>query len=72
MTLFDILSDDERIIVLSDRGEGMLYTWNQSLTLQCWELRGWANWEEVDIQTLHDEPRDFDAARKAAIKWSMV
>lgn len=80
MTLFEILSKDERVIVLSSEEDGALYTWNQSLTLQCWELtsrigetRGFAytenEWDEVDIQTLSEEPKDFAAARKAACKW---
>jgi hypothetical protein len=69
MDLFDILSNDERVVVLSDADEGMIYTWNKSLTLQSW----WANedkeWIEVDVQTLSTRPKDFDSARNAALRW---
>ncbi len=70
-TLFDILSFDERVIVLSDVGECLIYTWNQSLTLQCWALRGSSqDWEEVNVRTLSDKPEDFKAARVAAMRWA--
>jgi hypothetical protein len=78
MTLFDILSMDERVIVLSDAGEHIIFTWNKSLTLQAWGLvfdriRGsYVDdcWEELECHTLSTEPKTYESARKAAIEWS--
>ena len=80
MDLFDVLSQDERILVLSDPTDRIVYTWNQSLTLQCWKQSGSfcshgasfqnePGWEEIDCQTLSEVPLDFRAARQAALKW---
>jgi len=68
MNLFQILSHDERIIVLSEEGADVFYTWNQSLTLQKWRSVG-DTWEEEDIRTLSDTPADYHAAREAALRW---
>lgn len=68
MNLFDVLSNDERIIVYSDVGARQVYTWNRSLTLQVWSVR--SNFQESDIRTLSDQPINYEAARKEAIKWS--
>jgi hypothetical protein len=85
MTLFELLSMDERVIVYSDVGAKVIYTWNRSLTLQAWKQRTrdwtqdgpgyWGNepidgWEEVEVQTLSDEPKTYEKAREAAIRWS--
>jgi hypothetical protein len=74
MNIFDILSNDERIIVLSSLE--YVYTWNQSVTLQCWHCIGPEtstsfedSWKEVGIQTLSNEPSNFAEARKAAQNW---
>lgn len=40
MDLFQILSSDERVVVCFDPAERVIYTWNQSLTLQAWK-RNW-------------------------------
>lgn len=75
MDLFDLLSQDERIIVLSDPSERVIYTWNQSLTLQCWRDLSLdshsqnGQWEEIDCRTLSEEPINFAAAKKAAERW---
>ena len=73
MNIFDILSKDERIIVYSSEEDGYLYTWNQSLTLQCWgwfaDPLGYCDWQELDIRTLSNELASFQEARKAAIEW---
>jgi len=76
MNLFDILSNDERVIVLSDEGAKTIFTWNKSLTLQYW---GWfpaegykaSYWEEFSIRTLSEVPANFDIARKAALEWQV-
>lgn len=77
-TLFDILSNGERIIVHSREDHSQIYTWNQSLTLQCWDValfdREKSNspiswFEEVDVLTLSSQPRDYYAARFMAIEW---
>ena len=68
MTLFDILSHDERVIVLSDVSSDNVYTWNQSLTLQLWHCSDYV-WREIDVRTLSEEPKDFEAARMKAIYW---
>jgi hypothetical protein len=79
MTLFEILSMDERVIVYSDVGNQVLYTWNRSLTLQAW-MRGsriypTTNndfWAEIEVQTLSVEPKTYEKARKAAIAWAQA
>ena len=68
MNLFDVLSNDQRVIVYSDVSSRIIYTWNRSLTLQAWQVRSVI--EEVDIQTLSTQPINIEAARKAAMKWS--
>ena len=85
MKLFDILSNDERVIVYSDVGAGVIYTWNRSITLQAWLKNpplGWNtgnftdadkdNWTEVEVQTLSNEPKTYEKAREAAIKWAQA
>ena len=77
MNLFEILSFDERVLVYSDVGNQVVYTWNRSITLQAWrrkDANGQARdaWEEVDVQTLSDEPGTYEKAREAAIKWSQA
>jgi hypothetical protein len=68
MNLFDVLSNDQRVIVYSDVGSRIIYTWNRSLTLQAWQVRSVI--EEVDVQTLSTQPINIEAARRAAMKWS--
>lgn len=85
MKLFDILSSDERVIVYSDVGARVIYTWNRSLTLQAWLQNpplAWSsgnftdadkdNWTEVEVQTLSVEPKTYEKARKAAIAWAQA
>jgi hypothetical protein len=50
--LFDILADDQRIIVATDKEAGYIVTWNRSLTLQAWN----SDLDEVDIHTLSEAP----------------
>ena len=79
MDLFEVLSMDERVIVFSSEEDRCLYTWNQSVTLQCWQLRHapqneegtllFDDWEECGVQTLSAEPRNFKEARDAAKRW---
>jgi hypothetical protein len=75
-TLFDILSNNERIIVWS--AEGQLYTWNQSKTLQCWDpivdqdTPEGALFQEVDCKSLdEDPPHTFEQAKQRAINWHL-
>ena len=76
MNLMDILSKDERIIVLSSQEDDQFITWNQSSTLQCWQkpclelfTHNPDSWEEVAIQTLSNQPANFEEARKVAQAW---
>ncbi len=69
MTLFEILSHDERVIVFSNEGECIIITWNRSLTLQRWMYTLAETWDEVDCRTLSDEPKNFEQARKKAQAW---
>ncbi len=80
MTLLELLSKNERILVWSDEGNQTLYTWNQSLTLQAWSYvgrgEGLDNWEEVAIMTLSSldarcGPSRFEAARNRARHWAL-
>lgn len=69
MTLFQVLSFGERALVHSSCESEVIYTWNKSLTLQCWQDMGGGEWEETDIRTLSDEPHSWEDARKAAVEW---
>jgi len=75
ISFFDVLSFDERIIVYSVVEEMLIYTWNQSDTIQCWKkVRDpWIDrdaWEEDGILTQSGYgPRDYDEARVVAMNW---
>jgi hypothetical protein len=83
MDILDILSLDERIIVLSDWETRSLITWNQSDTLQWWRPKVRIrkadypkgqhdpnDWEEVTILTQSGYgPKTFKEARKVAQDW---
>lgn len=83
ITLFEILSNDERIIVLSLPEEHAFITWNQSNTFQRWEhdcfCRSCGNdnsWKETGILTLDTVVniegyfvRDYNDARQVALTW---
>jgi hypothetical protein len=67
-TIHDMLSHDERIVILSDEAENVLVTWNQSLTLQSWDSE---TFQEIDLCTLSTEPVDFYEARQKVIAWHL-
>jgi hypothetical protein len=67
MNMFDVLSNNERVIVHSDKSTFQVYTWNRSCTLQCWDVD--ENWHEIDVQTLSTPPKNFEEARLVAIAW---
>ncbi len=73
MTLFEILSKNERVIVWSNEETGTIYTWNQYVTLQAFvpicNMHG--EFEEVSIRTLSHDPQNFRAAREAAKRWDV-
>jgi len=62
MDLFDVLSNGERRIVLSVREYQQVYTWNGSLTLQCWDVIDSGQLKEVAIRTLPVPPMNFEYA----------
>ena len=69
MTLFELLSLNERILVWSSVEDGLIVTWNQSLTLQWWTVpvTGDANtFEEWCCRTLSTQPRTIEEARAKA------
>ena len=69
LTIFDVVAD--RIIVHSEPDFEMLYTWNESLTLQCFTaVNGTDRFEEIDVRALSDMPRCISDARKAAMQWA--
>lgn len=68
-SLFEVLSKDERIIVYSSEEDGCFFTWNQSITLQCWGEAGRGAWDELSIHNLSDTPKDYSEARQKAIAW---
>ncbi len=76
MNLFEILADNQRVLIYSDKNTFVLYTWNKSLTLQAYRqprrafLADKDMWDEIDVQTLSNMPESFEAARSAAINWS--
>jgi hypothetical protein len=63
--LFDLLANDQRVIVSSDRECGYFVTWNRSATLQLWD----SNLDEVGIRTLSYENISFVFAAQLAIDW---
>lgn len=76
MNLFDILSKNQRVIVYSSEEDQCIYTWNQSLTLQCWIMWDCSKspfkqeqWRELDILTLSERPASFEEAKKKAEEW---
>lgn len=71
MNLFDILSKNQRVIVYSSEEDQCIYTWNQSLTLQCWFVpsNDPHTYEELDIITLSEKPASFEDAKKKAEEW---
>jgi len=70
MNLFDILSFDERIIVLSNVGDSIIITWNRSQTLQCWRSTDdGATWDEIECSVLSNEPKSFEEAQMKARLW---
>lgn len=77
MTLFEILAGNQRFLVYSDPNTFTLYTWNKSLILQAYRqdrkafLADKDRWDEVDVQTLSNQPESFEAAMIAAINWSV-
>jgi hypothetical protein len=76
MNIYDILTCN-RVVILADEDSGMLYTWNQSCTLQKWQakevyesgpmrerLEDARNWEEVDdVRVLSDAPKSIAEAQ---------
>jgi hypothetical protein len=74
LSLFEVLSNNDRILVWSDADTETIYTWNKSLTLQAWvadhdsgvEVLGYV---ETDIRTLPSQPTTIKAARARALKW---
>lgn len=76
MTLFELLSHDEKLIVLSNEGDETLFTWNRAHTLQFWKQSNYdewgqydPSWNEVSCRTLSEEPTSYDEARKQAMMW---
>lgn len=83
MDIMTLVSNDERIIVLTAQDERSIYTWNRSDTLQCWRpvVRGDDrdypkgrfdpnDWEEVAILTQSGYgPKNYEEARTVAIAW---
>ena len=77
--LFDILSMDERIIVLSCVDERCFYTWNQADTLQCFEEFTDHQYGEDHALTCYREcgiltksgygPKNYKQAREQALAW---
>ena len=76
MDLFDVLSNDERILVCSYPDDSCIVTWNKSLTFQVWEVQeryGYSgdltNWKEVNSWTADEVPTNFEIARQEAKRW---
>lgn len=79
MDLFDILSKDERIIVLSLPEERSLFTWNKTDTIQWWRpvvrVHEWDypsgkfdpnDWEEVGNFSNQVGLKTFEEAKRCA------
>lgn len=79
MDILDVLSFDERIIVLTSKEDRSIITWNQSDTFQWWrpvvriedpDSFDPNNWEEVAILTQSGYgPKTFEQARTQAELW---
>jgi hypothetical protein len=68
MTLFEILSHDERVIVCSNEGEQIIIAWNQSLTFIMYHYKD-GEWCEIEIMTYGNDVRTFIEARDIARRW---
>jgi muconolactone delta-isomerase len=66
--LWEILSGNKRMIVHSNEESGIIYTWNGSLTLEVWAVQGhYNNYSLLSAHTFESVPKDYEAARTAAI-----
>ena len=68
LSLLQVLSFDERVIVASCADQMAIVTWNRSRTLQMWAIRGDGRFEECDIRTLSNDIK-FEQASMVASKW---
>jgi hypothetical protein len=64
--LWDVLNNDERIIVLSSHQDGIIYTWNHSRIIECWKRKGNDSFMRQDLHHLPDPLEDYLAAREIA------
>jgi hypothetical protein len=76
ITFWELLSHDNRFLVLTDLEERTIYTWDRHRTLQVWRQTDpnydWAEidkWEEVAIRQLTIIPKTFEEARAEALAW---
>jgi hypothetical protein len=69
MNLFQLLSNDNRVIVLSDEQNSQVYTWDAaSPYMQVWDERN-GRFVEAEYRTLDRVPSTFTEAKALARKW---
>jgi hypothetical protein len=66
--VFDILDNDERVIVASNEDMGIIITWNRSQTLQLWQ-NTWEGFVKINVRTLSENPVTYGEARLRALMW---
>lgn len=68
LTLWEILSHNERVIVHSSREDKQIYTWNRSATFQVWNDEGDGFWTGVATRTRYDVDT-IERAQAFAREW---
>lgn len=63
MTIFEMLEDRHIVLLLPE--DNVIVTWNESLTLQYFFVKG-DKFEEIDICTLSEMPKSTEEARMKA------
>ena len=69
LTLFEVLSKNQRVLVWSSEEDQVIITWNQSDTLQMWQYWLDGNWEEINIRTLSGMSRTVNHDLNKALDW---
>ena len=77
-TLFDILDNDNNVIVLSDKSDKTVFVWDRYHALRCWQLTcynsdGDETWKCVGLKNISStsdkSDTRFDNAHNCALAW---
>ena len=68
LDLFEVL-ESGLIVVFASRDNGLVFTWNQSLTLSVWTVGEDGRLSEADNQTLSSVPPSIERVRHLCEQW---